>query len=134
MDEYAWTLPKGSIRAIIAIALTSGICYLWVVAGKAPTEFFTLVIGIWVLYFGQKALATIVNKGVVKEELHPLGLPKNTVRSIIALEVVLTALYLWVIKGKVSPQVLKGAGLVVGFYFLQNGVKTAYKTIKTKNK
>ncbi|RKX71747.1 hypothetical protein DRP43_02185 [candidate division TA06 bacterium] len=134
MAEHAWALPKGSVRSILALIFTTAICYIWVTVGQAPTEFFTLVVGIWAFYFGQKALATLVSPktSVKKEEPHPLWLPKNTIRSILALEVTLVACYLWVTKGKVDPQVLKGAGIIVSFYFLQNAAKAVHERIKAK--
>jgi len=130
-NQSAWSLPKGSIRAILALLFTFGIAYLWITKGVAPPAFFDLVAGIWALYFGQKALSTLV-KGEAQPP-YPLWLPKATVRSIIAVTVVLVAVYLWVTKGEVDPQILKGAGIVVGFYFLQHGAKAIHEA-KNKSK
>jgi len=39
MAEHAFSLPKGTIRAVLVLIVTLAICYIWVVAGEAPDAF-----------------------------------------------------------------------------------------------
>jgi len=47
----------------------------------------------------------------------PLGLPKGSVRSILALGIVFGTMAIYVVKGQVADWMISAFGTAVGFYF-----------------
>jgi len=61
-NQEPMALPKGTIRAILALAVTFTCCYIWITKGEVPDQLYQGTMVIWGFYFAQKALATLFNK------------------------------------------------------------------------
>jgi len=129
-NDRAFSAPKGTVRAILILAITIAVAYTWVVAGQAPDLMFKLAMGAWALYFGQKALKKLLERKkpfLAEEGNRPLGLPKGTVRGLVCLIVTMTSFYIMIKTGTANEQMGQALALVWGFYFAQHGLEALYR-------
>ena len=61
-DQQPLGLPKGTIRALIALIVTVSACYVWITKGELPDQLYQGTMVVWGFYFAQKALATLFKK------------------------------------------------------------------------
>ena len=63
-NEEAFGLPKGTVRGLVFLMLTSTICLLALHAKEIPAQFLAIYTGVVGFYFGQA-----ISNGKPKEEL-----------------------------------------------------------------
>jgi len=60
------------------------------------------------------------------------GLPKNTIRALLAIVVTITACYIWITKGQLPDQLWQATLAIWAFYFVQKALAVLFNKKRDK--
>jgi hypothetical protein len=130
-------LPVGSVRALLTLIIVGVV--IWQLCHGEEVQLLwseTLMIAL-AHYFTSRRFINLPNglhkqlfeEGRVEKEIHPLGLPKNTIRTILILAFVGAAIFLYKENKLFEPRSLSIIGVVFA-YFVGIFIKVSAKTPK----